>query len=161
MKKYLSISIEAFSFLVIVLFFSGCLKDTCKRNYNYSWYEPLYKTSAEVRANIKSNPVKQISVPGKIVVLGNYIFLNEINKGIHIIDNTNPASPKNIAFIDIPGNVDLAVKGNTLYADLYTDLVTLDISNPLNVMKTNIIDGVFPDRYYGGFFLSGDSNKIR
>ena len=80
-------------------------------------------------------------------------------KGIHVIDNSNPSSPKNIAFIDIPGNIDLAVKGNMLYADLYTDLVTLDISNPLNVVKKNIIDGVFPERYYGGF-VAGDSNKI-
>ena len=57
----------------------------------------------------------------------------KIDKGIHILDNTTPANPKNVAFIDIPGNMDLAVKGDILYADLYTDLVTLDISNPLKV----------------------------
>ena len=114
-------------------------------------FEPVYKTTAEVRANIKSNPAREIKEPGKIVILGNYIFLNEVDKGIHVIDNSNPSSPQNIAFIDIPGNVDLAVKGNRLYADLYTDLVTLDISNPLNVVKKNIVDGVFPERYYGTF----------
>lgn len=160
MKKYLFIFIESLLFVFIAALFSGCVKDTCKHSYSYSWYEPLYKTSVEIRANIKSNPPKEINEPGKIVVLGNYIFLNEIDKGIHIIDNTNPTSPKNIAFIDIPGNVDLAVKGNILYADLYTDLVTLDISNPLNVIKTNINDGVFPERFYGGYVLAGDSNKI-
>jgi LVIVD repeat len=45
-----------------------------------------------------------------------------------------------------------------MYADLYTDLVALDISNPLNVVKTKIIDNVFPHRYYNGF--TSDSSKI-
>jgi hypothetical protein len=160
MKRNISICISSFVFLLITALLSGCVKDTCKQTYTYTFYEPLYKTTAEVRANIKSGPAKEISDPGKIVILGNYIFLNEIDKGIHILDNSNPAAPKNIAFIDIPGNVDLAVKGNTLYADLYTDLVTLDISNPLNVVKINITNGVFPERYYGGFILADNSNKI-
>jgi hypothetical protein len=159
MKNYLSILVTTFIFLFFSALFSGCVKDTCKHTHTYTWFEPLYKTSAEVRANIKSNPAKEIKDPGKIVILGNYIFLNEVDKGIHIIDNSNPSSPKNIAFIDIPGNVDIAIKGNTLYADLYSDLVTLDISNPLNVMKTKIMDDVFPQRYYGPTF-SNDSNKI-
>src|SRR5450631_2991013 len=152
MKKYLYIV----TILLAIIFFTGCVKDTCKHTFTYTFYQPVYKTTAEVRANIKSNPAKEIQEPGKIVLLGNYIFLNEVDKGIHIIDNSNPSSPKNIAFIDIPGNEDLAVKGNTLYADLYTDLVTLDIYNPLNVTKTSIIDGVFPARYYGGPVLAGD-----
>src|SRR5437868_11137236 len=158
MKKY-SFVCTTFTMLVFALLFTGCLKDTCKYQHSYTFYEPVYRTSAEVRANIKSNPPAEIKAPGKIVILGNYIFLNEINKGIHVLDNSNPSSPKNIAFIDIPGNLDLAVKGTSLYADLYTDLVTLDISNPLNVVKTNITDGVFPVRYYEGAVF-GDSGKI-
>lgn len=156
MKKYVS----GCMLITIAIFFDGCIKDTCKHANHYSWYEPLYKTSAEVRANIKSGPAQEIGQPGKMVVLGKYIFLNEIDKGIHVIDNTNPATPKNIAFIDLPGNIDLAIKGKTLYADLYTDLVTLDISNPLNVVKTSIVDGVFPQRYYGGFVLAGNTDRI-
>jgi hypothetical protein len=76
-----------------------------------------------------------------------------------VIDNRNPASPQNVAFISIPGNLDLALKGNILYADLYTDLVTLDISNPLNVVVKKFNDHVFPFRNYGyGFYP--DSSKI-
>jgi len=145
-------------FFVAALLMQGCVKDTCKRTIAYSWFEPLYKTTEEVRANIKSNPAREIKSPGKLFVIGNYIFLNELNMGIHIIDNSNPALPVNKAFVDIPGNVDLAVKGNILYADLYTDLVALDISNPLQVVKTNILDNTFPHRSYSGF--SQDSAKI-
>lgn len=141
-----------------VLFLSSCIKDKCERTRSYTWFEPVYKTTAEVRANIKSNAPKEIKAPGKFFVLGNYIYLNDINRGIHIIDNSNPANPVNKAFIDIPGNVDIAVKGNILYADLYTDLVALDISNPLQAVKTKIIDNVFPERFYTGF--RADSSKM-
>src|SRR5258708_5631366 len=155
MKKYLYVAI----ILPAIILFSGCVKDTCKHPFTYTFYQPVYKTTAEVRANIKSNPAEEIQEPGKIVLLGNYIFLNEVDKGIHIIDNNNPSSPKNIAFIDIPGNEDLAVKGNTLYADLYTDLVTLDISDPLHVSVKKYNEGIFPYRIYSNGFY-GDSTKI-
>src|SRR3954469_6088108 len=128
MKKVLSAS---FIVVLAALMLQSCLKDNCTRTYTI--YTPVYKTSAEVRANIKSGAARQIENPGKLVVLGNYIFLNEIDKGIHIIDNANPSAPVNRYFIDIPGNIDIAIKGNTLYADLYTDLLTLDISNPASI----------------------------
>lgn len=159
MKKYFKAYLTAIAVLTFSVFFSGCIKDTCYKTYTYSYFTPVYKTTAEVKANIKSNASRQIENPGKIYILGKYIFLNEIDKGIHIIDNANPASPKNVAFIDIPGNLDMAVKGNTLYADLYTDLVTIDITNPLNIAVKKYIEGVFPHRAYGNSFY-GDTSKV-
>lgn len=144
--------------LACTAFLSGCIKDKCKSVYRYTYYLPVYKTGAEVRANIRSNAPRTIERPGKIYVRGQYIFLNEIDRGIHVIDNSNPANPVMKAFIDIPGNMDMAVKGNTLYADLYTDLVALDISNPLNVAVTKITESVFPFRYYGTFI--SDQTRI-
>jgi hypothetical protein len=159
MKKFINNFIAIISFLTFIFCISGCVKDNITRTYTYSYYLPVYKTTAEVRANIKSNSPQQVVSPGKIVLLGNYIFLNEVDKGIHVIDNSNPALPHNVAFIDIPGNLDLALKGNTLYADLYTDLVTLDITNPLNAVVKKYNESVFPFRYYGNGFYN-DSTKI-
>lgn len=159
MKRIISNFISILSLLLVTFLLNGCVKDNITRTYTYSYYLPVYKTTAEVKANIKSNAPQDVVNPGKIVLLGNYIFLNETDKGIHVIDNSNPGSPRNIAFIDIPGNLDLAVKGNTLYADLYTDLVTLDITNPLNAIVKKYVEGVFPYRSYGyGFY--NDSTKI-
>ena len=145
------------NFLIIFLiiftcsfFMQGCIKDTCETSHTYTYYTPVYKIKTAVKENIKSNLPTQISIPGKIFTMGNYFFLNEVDKGIHVMDNTDPSSPKNITFIDIPGNMDLAVNGNILYADVYTDLVALDISNPLNVTATKFIEGIFPYRYWGG-----------
>ena len=81
-------------------------------------------------------------------------FLNEPNKGVHIIDNSNPASPINKSFISIPGNYDIAVKGNILYADCFTDLLALDISNINNISLKNYLANVYPEkRWVNGYYL--------
>lgn len=144
----------------VVFFLQGCLKDSYTRTYHYTYYVPVCKTTQEVRANIKSNPVQPIENAGKLYIKGQYIFLNEIDKGIHVIDNSNPSHPQQIAFITIPGCMDLAVKGNTLYADLYTDLVAIDISNPHNVVLKKVIEGVFPHRYYNSSFVPDTTQVI-
>mgnify|MGYP003575984253 CR=1 FL=1 len=147
--------------LMFVAAFSlqGCVKDTITKTYTYTLYRPVYKTTTEVRANIKSNHERAVAQPGKLFIKDHFIFLNEVDKGVHIIDNSNPAAPRNVAFIDIPGNMDIAVKGNTLYADLYTDLVAIDITNPLQAKVTHVAESVFPHRFYNGYFIQ-DSSKI-
>jgi len=156
-NKFLLVPVVLLLASIAGIFFPGCVKDKCTNHYYY--WEPVYKTKAEARANIKNNPSQSIERPGKIYVYGNYIFLNEIDKGIHIIDNSNPSSPQNIAFINIPGNLDMAVKGNVLYADFYTDLVAINISNPQQVIVTKFIESMFPERAWDSGF-SQDSGKV-
>ena len=140
-----------------LLFFSfqSCLKD--KLTHSYTIYTPIYETKEAVKLNIKSSPAEDIESPGNLFVYGNYIFLNETDKGVHIIDNTDPSNPVDKAFIDIPGNLDIAVKGNILYADMYQDLVAVDISDPLNAKLVKTVPGVFGERYYAnGFYPAND-----
>lgn len=158
MKKFLLTAICFAAVYYVLVTLQGCLKDTYTRTYTYSYYQPVYKTTQEVRNNIRSNAAQPIERPGKIYIKGQYIFLNDIDKGIHVIDNSNPSQPQNIAFIDIPGNMDIAVKGNIIYADLYTDLVAIDISNPRQVILKKIVESIFPERYYGVF--RADSSKV-
>ncbi len=143
--------------ILMLIFGSSCIKDKCTRTYTY--LQPVYRTTDEVRANIKSNAPVEIQRTGKIYLKDQFIFMNEPDKGIHIIDNGDPYTPKNVAFIDIPGNIDLAVKGNILYADSYTDLVAIDISNPLQVKLKNVTEGVFPHRQYWGGFVA-DTGRV-
>jgi hypothetical protein len=64
-------------------------------------------------------------------------------EGIHIIDNKNPANPIPLKFLNIPGNYDLAILGNTLYADSYIDLLALDISDLNNVREVGRLENLF------------------
>ncbi len=141
---------------LIIITFGGCIKDEIKRSYTF--YRPVYRTSEQVRQNIKSSTPISVTNPGKLFYRNGYIFLNEINKGVHIIDISNPSAPKVVSFVNIPGCVDLAVRSNILYADMYTDLVALDISNPLNTKVTSIVEGVFPHRQYQNFVA--DTNNV-
>jgi hypothetical protein len=145
---------------VLLLFISGCSKpDTCTKVTQYKIYTPVYKALAEVRVPVKSEAAHAIENPGKIYLYGHYIFLNELNKGIHIIDNSKPATPQKVAFINIPGNVDMAVKGNTLYADSYMDLVTVDISNPTAIKEAKRLEDVFSNREHV-LFAQAPAGKV-
>ena len=147
---------RSFFVFLTILFLAGCLKDSVTEQYTF--YRPVYYTREETKSNIKSSASTAIVQPGKIVLRDHYLFLNELDKGIHVIDMANPANPVNLAFIEIPGCVDMAVNGNYLYADCYKNLVTLDITDPTKVVLKQFLDKVFPERYYPGF--SPDSLQI-
>ncbi len=132
--------------LLAVLLVGGCIKDTLVYEHTYTLATPVYKTTESVRNDIKNIAPIPISAPGKMYVQGSYIFLAESGKGIHIINNSNPANPVNEAFVKIPGCEDMAVYGNTLYADCYTDLMVIDISNPKAVQLKTFVSNLFPDR---------------
>jgi hypothetical protein len=142
--------------ILSVFIFAGCIKDEIRRTYTF--YRPVYRTSEEVRQNIKSSLPISVTNPGKLFYRNGYIFLNEINRGVHIIDISKPSQPKVVAFVNIPGAVDLAVRSNILYSDMYTDLVALDISDPLHTKVTSIVEGVFPERQYVNFMA--DTGKV-
>jgi len=82
--------------------------------------------------------------PGKIYLHENYIFVNEVNKGIHIFDNTNPSSPVPMSFLEIGGAMDMAVKDQTLYVDNYIDLVSINIADISNPQFCGRVENVFP-----------------
>ncbi len=107
---------------------------SCKDEFTESYTAniPQYLSYADLRSSVKSAGVQQLENPGKIYFKDHYIFINEMLKGVHIIDNSNPESPINIGFINIPGNVDIAIKDKILYADSYIDLVAIDISDIKN-----------------------------
>jgi hypothetical protein len=148
-KKLLPVLRQAIALLLFLpaLLLSSC-SDECETTVTYTVYEPVYMLRADLQNAVKVAPAKTLKEPGKIYVRGHYLFINEINKGVHIVDNSNPSSPRFLSFIDIPGNMDMAVKGNILYADNYIDLVAIDISNPLDVRLVNRVENIFPT-YFG------------
>ena len=106
--------------------------------YNPSDYYPILMERSELEKSVFVRDNQEIVNPGKIYYKDNYIYLNEKFKGIHVIDISNPASPERIAFINIPGCIDIAIKNNSLFADNAIDLVSIDLSDrvqSLNVSK--------------------------
>lgn len=138
--KFKSLGIVA---VLAVLFLTTSCTDSCEVTHTYISYEPIYTTTQEIRESLDFLPAQEITNPGRIYFKDNYLYINESGKGIHVIDNRNPSSPIKLGFINIPGNFDLAAKGNYLYADSYVDLVVLDISNPTSITEVNRLNEVF------------------
>ena len=134
----------AFFLLVGVLFFS-CDKKDDELYKEYQVAKPLKISLAEFKNGVDIIDPIPIDESGKIYAYKDYIFVNDKYKGVHVIDNSNPASPQKIAFIKIAGNVDISVKDDYLFADSLMDLVVLDISNINNITIVNRLENVLRD----------------
>jgi hypothetical protein len=150
MKKInFGLSWQLFLFLGVVFLLASCKKDnSTSKMKTYTLYTPVYKSKAAVLAGINGRASQSIEHAGKLYVKDNFIYLNEVNKGIHIIDNSNASNPVQVAFLSIPGNLDIAIKGNILYADMYSNLLALDISNPRQARITSTLENFFTNRNY-------------
>ncbi|CAL68527.1 LVIVD repeat-containing protein [Christiangramia forsetii] len=108
---------------------------------------PVTQSIADFRASVKVQEPRTIQESGKIYAWKDYIFINDKNEGVHIIDNTDPFNPQNIKFLKIPRNMDIAIKNEKLYADNGMDLVVFDISNIDKISEVGRVQDVFPNYY--------------
>ncbi|MEO0505845.1 MAG: hypothetical protein AAF090_06795 [Bacteroidota bacterium] len=131
---------------ITALAFVAC--DNNEDDSDYAEYQvarPIIMSKADFAASVEVVPPQPIDESGKVYAYDDYIFINDKSKGVHVIDNANPAQPIRIAFIEIPGNVDISVKNNYLYADSLSDLVVLDISDINNIQQINRMVDVLPE----------------
>lgn len=135
------------NFLIAVIFIvalGGC------REYRddpaCSQYE--YMSFKKFRDSVVVEKPRDIENAGKIYIYGDMLLVNEKNKGVHIIDNSDKSNPIPKAFIKIYGNIDIAVKDGYLYADSFMDLVIIDINNIKDIKEVNRKEDIFPyDEY--------------
>ncbi len=128
--------------LAAALVFAGC---------DYVYDSPCkkvkYISAKALRANYpKVSAPREIEKAAKIYNYkdGDILLINERNKGIHIIDNRVRETPVNVGFIEIPGNIDMAVNSGYLYVDSFTDLIVLDIRDIHNVKTVYRKEDIFP-----------------
>ncbi len=125
---------------------TGC-EDKVELTQKYTIMEPVYMTPEAIREAFDVMPPIEITNTGKIYLYNEYIFLNEPGKGIHVIDNKDNTNPKAISFINIPGNNELAVRGDRLFADSYLDLVVIDISDPTDIKEVKRLENIFEQMF--------------
>jgi len=129
-----------FLFSVIGLILTSC-EDQHLQTYLAN--VPVYLSWDELRSSFEVDAATTMEKPGKILFYGNYMFINEYQKGIHVADLSDPSNPSLIAFIEIPGNVDMAIRNDLLYAESYTDLLVIDISDPEQPALSTRIEDLF------------------
>ncbi len=122
-------------------------------------YTPVFMKRAEMERAVQMEAAQPLRNPGKIYLYGQYILVNEKYKGIHVIDNSNPAEPRKQAFIHIDGCIDIAMKNNVIYADNAIDLIALKTTDDFaSVQVTERIKNIFPemespDGYWSPYYL--------
>lgn len=139
---------ELFLYAILLLVCATSCEDVVKSTHTFHAMTPVYLEMSDVRARTATiMPSQPLDSPGKIYIYGDYLFVNEPMKGIHILDNRDPANPVNKNFIAIEGNIDLAINDNMLYADSYVDLLVFDISKINNIKLVKRVEDVFPSLY--------------
>ena len=141
MKTLVKVLIINLPFIIIV-----SLPFSCEDRFveSYKANVPVYMSYEALRTSVNQDEPFQLNNPGKLYFKDNYIFINENQEGVHVIDNSDPSDPINVTFINIPGNVDISIKDNILYADSYVDLVAIDISNLEDITEVDRMEDVFP-----------------
>ena len=91
---------------VAAILFSSCEDSTYRE---YTGNAPVYMSYDNLRSSVKTQQNVDLKDPGKIYYKDNYIFIVEELKGIHVYDNTDPASPVKKVFVNLPGVIDISI----------------------------------------------------
>ncbi len=163
LQKKVHVFLYALVFLAVLLGLSvlleGCTDD-CESRLEYTYYEPVYTPLETIRAGVSQAEPAPIQSVGKIYFKDGWLFLNEPGKGIHVIDNRDPSNPQPKSFVNVPGNYDIAAKGNMLYADSYIDLVLLDITSPSDIHEVGRMENVFSAYNSMGFGMDPEKGLV-
>jgi hypothetical protein len=111
-------------FLIVLLITSaGCFQRDEPVSLSLG-YKPVYSTDDP---NIALESPREVREPGKISIYGKYLLVNEVNKGIHFFDNEDPSQPIALSFLKIPGNTEMAIRNDVLYANHLGNIVALTL----------------------------------
>ncbi len=148
--------------LFLLLFTMACVPITdFRENRTVDGYVPVYGTQES--ASIRMLTPQVVKNPGKIYLYDKYLLINEVNRGIHIYDNEDPATPAAIGFAELTGNTDMAIRNGILYADHMGSLVALstnDFNDLIEVGRlpiSNWLLGVPPPSHH--YFECIDASK--
>ena len=129
---------------VIILFIVVLLGTSSRSDRSETGaYTPVFMSRETLENSVKYIlGARDMIQTGKIYYRAPNIYVNERYKGVHVINNSNPAQPVNEGFILAPGCIDMAVKDNILYLDNAVDLVSFDLDGK---QVTKRIRNVFPE----------------
>jgi hypothetical protein len=152
MRKSFAMGAVALTAATGALFLNSC-EESGRLDFSNISHAELRKREVKVKEG--AQPIKET---GKIYVKDNFLYVNEKGKGIHVIDNSDPAAPKKVKFVSIPGNLDVAMKGDMLYADSYMDLLAINMKTQEVNRVNDVFQGSFEQMRTQGRFAGTNSD---
>lgn len=108
----------------------GC-NDSADVTVTYTKGTAMYGDLTALRSTpISEGPRASIVDAGKLFSSDDLLLIGEEGEGIHIFNNADPENPVVTGFINIPGNREFYVSGNTIFAESLYDMLKIDISDP-------------------------------
>ncbi len=132
-----------FLLLALIMTAVGCDVDDCEQTVRYVKATGIYADLESVRVDDLVGAPRDIESPGKINVSSELLIIGDRGTGIHIINNTDPENPQPLHFLEVPGNHQLYVDGDYIYANAYYDMIKIDISDINNIRIVDRIEEVF------------------
>ncbi|MFY0601123.1 MAG: hypothetical protein JXR03_15710 [Cyclobacteriaceae bacterium] len=134
--------------------YDGCCHD-CEPRIEWG-FKPIY--SDDLNDIVILEDPKSLKNPGKIYSYKHYLLVNEVQKGMHIIDNTDPRNPVQTHFLKIAGSNDVAIKNDVIYADQFNNLVIISLDSLAGILDKKRVSNVFEN--YAYYNISPDEKGV-
>lgn len=148
------------SAILFLLLLTSCYK---QEDVTVEGMKPVYISQSALLA-FEQMPPQPLKNSGKSMLYSHYLFLGEVNEGIHIIDIADTLNPSKISFLKIPGNKDMVSQNGRLYADNGPHLLILNIDDiyHVTIVSRNLnafeASDYFPP-LFNGYFECADYNN--
>lgn len=151
-----------FATLISFCFLTSCGDQLCEQEVTYTKATAIYADLDDLRVDNLNESPKQLSNANKIYLSNDLILISERMKGIHVFDNSNPQNPIAITFLNVPGNNEMFIEGDIIYADSYYDMLKIDISSPLQAQVISRLENAFTPQYFNdnGDALIGFNEEV-
>lgn len=133
--------------------FYGDCEDDIGGSLIESQYSPVLLERTDFEASVAITEPTTIGTSGKIYIVNNLLFINELHKGFHVYNNSDPSNPRPLKFLEAPGSTDLAIRENMIYINQATDLIAVQYNEGSNdiSLKKRIANTFPPLRSPDGF----------
>ncbi len=137
-------------FIFCMLLLTSCWKiDPNYHSQSKVWgSKPVYAAIDSAKKVLYDPVAHPLINAGNIYAYKNAIFQVDVGRGIHVIDNSVPSNAQRVGFITINGCQQISIQGSYLYTNSYSDLVTIDISNPEQMKIVDRLPNTFPEMAY-------------
>jgi hypothetical protein len=112
---------------------------------------------------IKNTAPRTLGITTSIAIQDSLFFLIEPGAGIHVFDISDTLMVEPLTFWQVPAGENFSLQGNRLYVSSWRDLVTIDISDVMNIRvidrATNVFEPILYPPLYRGIFECVDETK--
>jgi len=141
-------------FISLIMLSIGCTNDFGTTEVTFTRATAIYGDVGEIRSTPLVADIQTINNPGKVFLGNDHLLIGEEEKGIHVYDNSDPASPRPLYFLNVPGNKEFYVEGNVIYAESYYDMIKIDINDLNNPIVSGRVEN------YNNYWSNIEQDKV-